>query len=512
MAARYFQEKGDRNFGTADVAAALDLLPFAAALVDRNGTVVAANEAWRARPHGACPGDSWPAWCRAHFSGEDGERLAKVSERVLRDGESAAVDDFGRPEWRQRVTVSRVAEAFLVTLQEFPHTAEPARDPQSQKMETMGRLVSGVAHDFANLLTVIEGYSQLLLGRVAANDPLRPELNEIHRAASRGARLTGHLLGYTRGQRPDPRPLDLNVLVADTERMLRPFLGEHVEVRMVLGPGIGDVVADAGQMEQVVMNLLLNARDAMPSGGTISVETRNVDLDPETANAHGLAPGAAVMLVIQDTGNGILPEAMGRIFEPFFTTKLEGKGAGIGLSTVRSIISERGGQIWVNSQLGRGSEFIICLPRSGDGAKPGERAPEPPQVSGGAETVLLVEDDQCVRKLLRRVLERRGYRIVEAPDGEAAFRMFEERSGEIDLVLTDMVMPRMNGRELAERIRTIHPDLKILFMSGHTEDVLVNTGALDPGMKLLTKPLRPEALAASVREALDSPVLPFNRL
>lgn len=391
-----------------------------------------------------------------------------------------------------------------------PVQAEPARPPESERMETVGRLVGAVAHDFANILTLIAGYSDILLNRVGEKDPLRPELDEIRKAANRGARLTAQLLGFTRGQAVQPRPLDLNLVVRDIERMLRLIIGECAELEMDLCPTLHKVMADPGQMEQVVMNLVLNARDAIPAGGRIHIETADIEIGEAVAREHGLHHGAFVMLSITDNGHGITPEAMSHLFEPFFTTKDQGKGTGLGLSTVYRIVKECGGDIWVNSAPGHGATFTICLPRA---EAQETRGVEPTGTTvvaqAGSETLLVVEDEDGVRRLLTHVLHRRGYKVLEAANGEEALEIFQKRAADISLVLTDIVMPQMSGRELGTLLQRIRPGIKLVYMSGYTDDVLVRTGALGPGMSFLQKPLRPEVLAAKVREALDSvaPVL-----
>jgi CheY-like chemotaxis protein len=283
-----------------------------------------------------------------------------------------------------------------------------------------------------------------------------------------------------------------------------------VELETAFAPDLGNVMADAGQMEQVIMNLILNARDAMPTGGRIRIETQNWELDAESAREHCMAAGPCIKLTISDTGVGISLEAVGQVFEPFFTTKDEGKGTGLGLSTVRSIVRQSGGDVWVESASGQGALFTICLPRIPSVVHEPVVRSAPTRSLSGTETVLLVEDEDGVRRLLTHVLHRRGYKVLAASSGMEALALFEEHRDEIALVLTDMVMAQMSGRQLAERLREIDSSTKVIFMSGYTDDVLVRTGALSPGMSFLQKPLRPDVLAEKVREALDSPTLPFN--
>jgi CheY-like chemotaxis protein len=376
-------------------------------------------------------------------------------------------------------------------------------------MESMGRLLGGVAHDFANIVTLISGYSEILLLRIGDLDPSRPELEEIRKAANRGARLTSQLLGYTRGQVPQLKALDLNEIITGMERMLHPIIGEHVEFGTILDPALRQVIADAGQMEQVLMNLILNARDALPTGGRIAVETANCELGA-MGNGDGLRPGAYSTISVRDTGRGIDAQSLDRIFEPFFTTKPEGKGTGLGLNIALNIVKEAGGTIRVSSAPGAGAVFTVylpCAPVSAQASEaPAMRVPSP----CGSETILLVEDDDGVRRLLSTLLSRRGFRVLDAGSPQEALDLFAARGSEVDLVLTDMVMPGMNGRELVTHLQAIRPELKVVYMSGYTNDMLVSTGALRPGMAFLQKPLRPDPLAAKIRETLDSPALQLD--
>jgi two-component system, cell cycle sensor histidine kinase and response regulator CckA len=417
-----------------------------------------------------------------------------------------------------RITITpipTISDGALLVLQKFETPAQSDKMPESEKMATVGRLLGGVVHDFANLLTLISGYSEILLNRVSKDDRVRDELDEIRKAANRGARLTGQLLGFTRGRTAQPTVLDLNEIVSGMVRMLRPIIGEHLNVDTQCAPDLGKTMADAGQMEQVLMNLVLNARDAMPQGGTITIETCNTEISKSEAEARGVPAGPYIMLTVSDTGYGIEPAMVDRLWDPFFTTKPEGKGTGLGLNTVRKIIRENRGAVWVESLVGAGTTFFVCLPGVA-AASPSVRADAlalpvvPPLDKAGSERVLIVEDEEGVRRLLRHVLESRGYEVLEAADGEQALRVYREWGGRIQLVLTDMVMPRMGGRELAARLSELVPDVKIVFMSGYTDDVLLRTGELGRGMPFLQKPLRPEVLAAKVREALDSPTHPFS--
>jgi signal transduction histidine kinase/CheY-like chemotaxis protein len=474
----------------------LDALPLPAAVLDANGTILAVNSEWTDAHPQATPGKYGLEWCDEELR----ETLLGGIQGAIGGGQPRFSHEFGPDTSRRRIMIAAHGSAAILIDQERP--ADARRMQQAEKMETVGRLVGGVAHDFANLLTLISGYADILLNRVPERDPLRPELDEIRKAANRGARLTAQLLGFTRGQAVQPRLLDLNGVVSDLQRMLALVIGEYVDLETSLSPNLHKVVADPGQMEQVIMNLILNARDAVPAGGRIRIETANGDIGEALAREHGILPGQYVRLSIADSGHGIDAETLTHIFEPFFTTKEDGKGTGLGLSTVHRIVKESGGGVWVHSAPGEGATFTICLPRAAQAGENGEAAAAP-KTAAGSETLLLVEDEEGVRKLLTHVLHRRGYKVLEASDGEEALRVYARRGPEIQLVLTDMVMPRMTGRELGEKLRSLTPDLKIIYMSGYTDDVLVRTGALGPGMSFLQKPLRPEVLAAKVREALD---------
>jgi two-component system, cell cycle sensor histidine kinase and response regulator CckA len=376
---------------------------------------------------------------------------------------------------------------------------------QAQKMEAVGQLASGIAHDFNNLLTVINGYADLLLQSLPPADSSQELLEEIRRAGERAAGLTRQLLAFGRRQVLAPRVLDLNAVAADTEAMLRRVIGEDVRLATVPGPGLWPVRADPGQVEQVLLNLAVNARDAMPTGGRLTIETRNVELDDEYALAHaGAHPGPHVLLAVSDTGCGMTDEVKARIFEPFFTTKGPGRGTGLGLATVYGIVTQSGGHLGVDSEAGAGTTFRVYLPRAeGPVGEPkaGSGAPAPRR---GAETVLLVEDDPAVRALNRHVLAGCGYTVVEAGDGDEAWRAaVRHAGGPIHLLVTDVVMPGQGGRALAERLLERHPGLKVLYVSGYTDDAVVRHGVLREAMNFLQKPFTPTALAHRVREVLD---------
>jgi PAS domain S-box-containing protein len=377
---------------------------------------------------------------------------------------------------------------------------------QSQKMEAVGRLAGGIAHDFNNLLMVISGYSEFLLERLGPDPALRGPAQEIASAAGRATTLTRQLLAFSRKQMLAPKILDLNGVVTENLKMLTRVIGEDIDLVMVPAESLGTVRADAGQIEQVIMNLAVNARDAMPTGGKLTIETSNVSLDEEYARFHApLKPGNYVMLAISDTGAGMDSETQSHIFEPFFTTKGT-KGTGLGLSTVYGIVKQSGGYIWVYSEQGRGTTFKIYLPRVSETAEslaqlavPAESATE-----AGTETILLVEDEANLRYLARQFLEKQGYRVIEAADGAAAMQIAVAHEGVIHLLLTDVIMPGMNGRELAQRISEIRPHVKILYMSGYTENVIGRDGTLDAGVRLLQKPFTLRDLKSKVREVLNS--------
>src|SRR6266568_2328054 len=380
---------------------------------------------------------------------------------------------------------------------------------QARKMEAVGRLAGGVAHDFNNLLTAILGSVELLLRELEPASPLRQDAAEIKKAGERAAALTRQLLAYSRRQVLNPEVLDLNRVVADMDRMLRRLIGEDVDLVTRPAPDLGAVRADRGQIEQVLVNLVLNARDAMPQGGKLTIETANVELDPGYVETHeGARAGAYALLAVSDTGSGMDAETTAHLFEPFFTTKEVGKGTGLGLATVYGIVKQSEGYITAYSEPGHGTTFKIYLPRA---AAPGAASPPPPAppapqckaTARGSETILVVEDEEAVRSLSRRALEASGYTVLAAADGPDAVRLLERYGGPIHLVLTDVIMPGMNGRELAQRLVQRRPGLRVLYMSGYPGDAIVHRGALEPGTAFLQKPFMPEDLARKVREVLD---------
>ncbi len=374
---------------------------------------------------------------------------------------------------------------------------------QAQKMEAVGRLAAGVAHDFNNLLTVIMGYSEIMLERFPSGDPIRDYAIEIKAAGEKAAGLTRQLLAFSRQQVLAPQILDLNKLITNLTKMLKRMIGEDVHLVFNSGSFHATVKADPGLIEQVILNLAVNARDAMPRGGKLTVETARVEVDETYKLTHpAVSAGPYVMLAVSDTGCGMDKDTQAHIFEPFFTTKEQGKGTGLGLATVYGIVKQSGGSVWVYSEPGAGTTFKIYLPAF-DGL------PQSPEIrtvtKGGSETILLVEDDAGLREFTRIVLESRGgYRVLASESGKRALLFAAQFKGPIHLLLTDVVMPAMNGRKLSEKLARVRPDMKILFMSGYTDDTVVRHGVLEEEMAFLQKPFTPESLLRKVRNALDA--------
>src|SRR5256885_597626 len=407
----------------------------------------------------------------------------------------ASRDKDGRVEFYEAfvrdITTQRQLEAQLV---------------QAQKMEAIGRLAGGVAHDFNNLLTVILSYSELLLEELPKDSSNRDDIGQIRKAAQGASELTRQLLAFSRQQVLEPKVVDLNAAVTGIERLLARVLREDIQLRCTLSADAGTVRVDPGQLEQVIMNLAVNARDAMPNGGRLTVETANVDLDETYMQARPLAaPGRYVMLAVTDTGTGMGAATQARIFEPFFTTKEIGKGTGLGLATVQGIVQQSGGFIWVYSEPDHGTVFKIYLPRVDEPASTGDAATA--AQTRGTETVLVVEDVPAVRAVTREMLKRYGYNVLEAADGPTALQLAAAYAEPIHLLLTDVVMPEMNGRDLADRIQAARPATRVLFMSGYTDDAVVRHGILQDGIAYLQKPFTPGSLATKVREVLGACVL-----
>ncbi len=378
---------------------------------------------------------------------------------------------------------------------------------QSQKLEAIGRLAGGIAHDFNNLLTVILSYSEILLRGGAPAGPVRDGLNEIKAAGTRAATLTSQLLAFSRQQVLEPRIIDLNEALTQLHQMLGRVLGEDIELRLSLAPALAKVKADRGQLDQVVMNLVVNARDAMPRGGRLAIETANVTLDEGAAATHfDVRSGSYVMLAVSDTGEGMDAATQSRVFEPFFTTKERGKGTGLGLSTVFGIVKQSGGTIYLYSEPGVGTTFKLYFPRvEGNPDRSEHPAPRPSRGARGTETVLLVEDEEHVREVAGTILREAGFHVLVAASPGEALLLCEQSPERIDLLVTDVIMPKMNGRQLAERILDLRPGIRVLFMSGYTDDVVLSQGILEFGASFIQKPITPDSLTTKVRDVLDRP-------
>ena len=380
----------------------------------------------------------------------------------------------------------------------------------SQKLEAVGQLAGGVAHDFNNLLTVISGYSELVLSRLEETDDNRPKVEEIKRAAQRASTLTRQLLAFSRKQVLQPKLFDLNHLVSDMSKMLRRLIGENIEMTTVIGEAT-PINADPGQIEQVLMNLVVNARDAMPNGGRLTIETARVEIDEAYASTHlSVQAGPYIMLAVSDTGSGIDAETRKHIFEPFFTTKEQGKGTGLGLSTVYGIVKQSGGHIWLYSELDQGTVFKVYLPAAVEMEAEAPAAQARTPLPRGTETIVIVEDEPQIRNLAVDCLTFCGYDVLSFSNGIEALQLIERLQRRVDLVLTDVVMPKLSGRELSQRIHAIQPSAKVLFMSGYTNDAVVNHGILDGATWFIQKPFTLESLVRRVREVLDGDEAPVH--
>jgi len=464
---------------------------------------------------GHAPADAYrEGWWLEHVHPEERASLgARIGEELFARGHATHEYRFrhgdGTYRWTRgeirlmRDAARRPVEAVgsWSDITERRHLEDQFR--QSQKMEAVGRLAGGVAHDFNNLLTIINGYGALMLGSLPAGDPNRELVGEVVAAGERAAGLTRQLLAFSRKAVIEPRVLDLKAVVTDVDRMLRRIVGEDIELAVAADPGTGAVRADPGQVEQVILNLVVNARDAMPRGGRITIEVRNVELDETYSRTRPDArPGPHVLLAVADTGCGMDQATITRVFEPFFTTKGE-HGTGLGLATVHGIVRQSGGHVGVYSEVGRGTTFKVYLPRVETPASAPPSRPGRSAMPRGSETVLLVEDEDGVRALTRHVLRGCGYTVLEARDGAEAIRVAQAHTGRIDLLTTDVVMPRMGGREVADRVSAIHPGIKLLFLSGYTDDAVVRHGILEAQVAFLQKPFTPTSLATKVRDVLD---------
>jgi PAS domain S-box-containing protein len=375
---------------------------------------------------------------------------------------------------------------------------------QSQKMDAVGRLAGGVAHDFNNLLMVINGYTEVLLEQLEKGSPMHHKVQSIQQAADRAATLTRQLLAFSRKQLLELKVVDVNTVIGDMERLLRPLIGENIELVTRLSTETGHTRADAGQLEQVIMNLVVNAKDAMPEGGKLTVQSSDVTVRHSFSEHRFIQPGRYAVISVADTGHGMDKETQSRIFEPFFTTKEKGKGTGLGLSTVYGIVKQSNGYVFAQSEPGAGTTFYVYLPRVEDSAEELSPAQSQPNEVGGCETVLLVEDEESVRELVRVTLTSRGYNVIEAENGESGLRVAEAFNEDIDILITDVMMPGIGGRELAKKLLLLRPGISVLYLSGYTEDAVVTPGALGPGTGFLQKPFTLQNLAKKVREVLRS--------
>jgi PAS domain S-box-containing protein len=431
-----------------------------------------------------------------------GSRLDSVELRWKRkDGNAITVRLSGRVVSTPGET-DEVLEVIAEDVTERRVLEEQFR--QAQKMEAVGRLAGGVAHDFNNLLMVVSGYTEVLLENTDRISPMYPKIEAIQQATDRATTLTRQLLAFSRKQLLELKVVDMNAIVTDMERLLRPLIGENIELITKPENNLGRTRADAGQIEQVIMNLVVNSKDAMPNGGKITIQTANVSLDDDWRREYSyIQPGPYVMLSVSDNGQGMDKETQSRIFEPFFTTKEKGKGTGLGLSTVYGIVKQSGGYVFAHSEVAKGTTFRIYLPRVEDAAEPMSPSHTAKTSLRGSETVLLVEDEESVRQLVRETLAARGYNVLEADDGQKALEISASHAGTIHMLVTDVVMPGMSGRELAKLLVESRPQIKVLYLSGYTEDAIIHQGALDSGTAFLQKPFTLQMLSRKVRDVLN---------
>ena len=445
----------------------------------------------------------------AHFLRDDRDVMSSGRSKII--AEEPVTNPAGETRWFQtiKVPLRRPEEGSATLLGVATEITERKRLEeqllQAQKMEAVGQLAGGVAHDFNNILTAIVGYTDLLAGELGGNVRHLEDLEEIRKAARRAAALTRQLLAFSRKQVLEPRIIDMNDVVLNLDKMLRSLIAENIELKTELADNLAAARADPNQIEQVIMNLAINARDAMPDGGTVTIETGNATLDDAYAAQHvSVIPGEYVMLAVSDTGCGMDEKTKSRVFEPFFTTKPVGRGTGLGLSTVYGIVKQTGGNIWLYSEPGKGTTFKIYLPAIA--ALPediGKVAPAE-AVQRGGETVLVVEDDEQLRRLTHRALASQGYTVLEADRGSTALDIARRHKGHIDLLLTDVIMPDTNGRKLAETIRAARPGIRVLYMSGYPDGAIASHGMLEPGVAYLAKPFTTEAVTRRVREVLEA--------
>ncbi|HEX7124838.1 MAG TPA: ATP-binding protein [Thermodesulfobacteriota bacterium] len=469
-----------------------------------------------------------------HHTRQDGSPYPRAlcpMYHAVRDGVVRRGDD--EQFWRRDGTPFPIAYTATPLLEDgrvvgkvvtFQDTSEQrrleAQVRQAQKLEAVGRLAGGIAHDFNNLMTAVTGFAELALARVPQGDRLRNDLEEIRRAGVRAASLTRQLLAFSRQQVLEPRVLDLTAVVTGMEQMLRRVIGEDIRLATSTAPALRPVRADPGQLEQVLMNLALNARDAMPAGGTLTIETANAEVQEAGAERHGvMRPGRYTRMTVSDTGGGMDAHTRANVFEPFFTTKAPGKGTGLGLATVYGIVKQSGGYVWVDSEPGHGAAFTIYLPSvdepCGRASRPRGRVSRPPQgrvpdappprPAGGRGAILLVEDDEAVRDIARRVLEQAGYTVLVAADGEQALAIATRREAPLDLLLADVVMPRGTGPEVAARVSAAHPGIRVLFTSGYAESAVLDRVRIDAQEAFIAKPFTGEALVRKVRDVLEAP-------
>ena len=448
---------------------------------------------------------------------ETSGRLA-LYEEVMQSGTSCSIDDIKVPingkVHRLCVKAFKVGSGLGIIITDISRLVKRLEDAlynaevqlhQSQKMEAIGRLAGGVAHDFNNILGAMTGYCEILLEDLEDVDPMREDLEQMLRSCDRASSLTRQLLAFSRKQIMEPRVIDLNAIVADMHKMLRRLISADIELVPLLAPSIDAVKMDPGQIHQIVMNLAVNAKDAMPRGGKLIIETKNVKLDESfTSKNVGAREGPHVLLSVSDTGSGMDNETLNRIFEPFFTTKEQGKGTGLGLSTVYGIVTQNDGYIAVTSELGKGTTFFIYLPSVTDELT---YSPQPPLEESpellSPKTVLVVEDEPMMRKLMSRLLKKAGYDVIEAGHGGEALLLCEQHEGKIDLLLTDIVMPQMGGHQLAERLSSIRPEVRVMYTSGYTDDAILQHGDFPEGTAFIQKPFTRRDFLAKVREVLE---------